>query len=242
MSAGIDEILTCSNPLEVMPLISRQDVEAVLLDLSMPQMRGEDLLKRITEAYPEVPVIIVTASDDLETAVRCMKCGAFDYMVKAVEPNRLVSGIRRAIDMRRLRRKYSSLKNNLLSDEIAEPALFSQIITVNRKMQAAFRFIEAVAGSSETILITGETGTGKELFAEAVHRASGRCGELIKVNTAGLDETMFADTLFGHSRGAYTGADKPRKGLVQQAEEGTLFLDENQRLERTEPDKTASPA
>jgi DNA-binding NtrC family response regulator len=155
-----------------------------------------------------------------------MKEGAFDYMIKAVEPNRLTSGIQRAIEMRRLARRYDSLREHLLAEKLKSPQTFSPIITRDPRVQAIFRFIESIAPTQETVLITGETGTGKELFAEAIHAASGTRGPLVKVNTAGLDDNVFADTLFGHSKGAYTGADSDRKGLVQQANTGTLFLDE----------------
>jgi len=113
-----------------------------------------------------------------------------------------------------------------MTGELRHPEFFAGIITRSRQLLAIFGFVEAIAPCDETILITGETGTGKELFAEAVHAASGRTGGMVKVNTAGLDDTMFTDTLFGHAKGAYTGADQARKGLVQQANEGTLFLDE----------------
>lgn len=225
-AAGFDNIATCQDPRDAIELIEDRGAEVVLLDLAMPHLTGEELLSRIQEHHPEVPVIIVTASGDIDTAVRCIKEGAFDYMVKAVEPARLVSGVRRAVEMRSLSRRYSALRKNMLDDEVAHPELFASIVTQNHRMRAIFRFIEAISPSSETVLITGETGTGKELLAEAVHRASGRTGELIRVNTAGLDDTMFTDTLFGHAKGAYTGADQVRKGLVSQAEDGTLFLDE----------------
>jgi DNA-binding NtrC family response regulator len=225
-SAGIDNLHTCSDPREVLPFLEKQEVEVVVLDITMPHIRGDALLKSIHERYPNIPVIIVTASEDIELAVVCMREGAFDYMVKAVEPNRLTSGIRRAVEMRRLARRYSSLRERLMAEKLEFPEHFSGIITRNPRIQSIFRFIESIAPTSETILITGETGTGKELFAEAIHAASGVSGNLVKVNTAGLDDSVFADTLFGHSKGAYTGADSERKGLIQQANSGTLFLDE----------------
>ncbi len=225
-STGINNLLLCQDSREVMPLLAETEVEAILLDISMPHLSGDVLLGEIRETFPQIPVIIVTASDDIEIAVRCMKAGAFDYMVKAVEPSRLISGLRRAIEMRQLSRRYSDLRERMLADEIRHPAAFSKIVSQNRRMQANFVFIEAIAPTAETVLITGETGAGKELFAEAVHTISGRKGPLVRVNAAGLDDTMFADTIFGHSRGAYTGANESRKGLAQQAEGGTLFLDE----------------
>lgn len=225
-SSGINNILTCQDSRKVLGILDNTEAEVMLLDLSMPHVRGEDLLSEVGERHPHIPVIIVTASDDIGTAVRCMKEGAFDYMVKAVEPSRLISGVRRAIDVRSLSRRYGTLRANLMAGELQYPEYFTKIITRNRQMQAIFGFIEAIAPCDETILVSGDTGTGKELFAEAIHVASRRKGDLIKVNTAGLDETMFSDTLFGHVKGAYTGAEQERKGLVQQANFGTLFLDE----------------
>lgn len=223
---GIGNILTCRDSREVLPLLEQIEVETILLDLAMPHLSGDALLRQIHELYPQIPVIIVTASDDIGMAVRCMKEGAFDYMVKPVEPSRLSSGVMRAVDMRRLARQYSSLRQRLLAEELSHPKAFQSIVTCSRRLQAIFRFVESVAPTSETVLITGETGTGKELLAEAVHFASGRGGSLVRVNSAGFDDTVFADALFGHIKGAYTGADTLRKGLVQQADQGTLFLDE----------------
>jgi len=225
-STGINNLLLCHDSREVMPLLAETEVEAILLDISMPHLTGDVLLEQIREAFPQIPVIIVTASDDIDIAVRCMKTGAFDYMVKAVEPSRLIGGLRRAIELRQLSRRYSDLRERMLADKIRYPEAFSKIVSQNRRMQANFVFIEAIAPTAETVLITGETGTGKELFAEAIHSVSGCKGPLITVNAAGLDDTLFADTIFGHTRGAYTGANESRKGLAQQAEGGTLFLDE----------------
>jgi len=225
-SAGIDNLHTCSDSREVLPYMQRQETEGIVLDITMPHITGDVLLRQIHERYPHIPIIIVTASEDINMAVGCMKEGAFDYMVKAVEPNRLTSGVQRAIEMRRLARRYNSLRERLLAEKLSNPEHFSRIITRNPRVQAIFRFVESIAPTSETILITGETGTGKELFAEAIHTASGVSGSLVKVNTAGLDDNVFADTLFGHSKGAYTGADSDRKGLIHQANTGTLFLDE----------------
>jgi DNA-binding NtrC family response regulator len=225
-SAGIDNLHTFSDPREVLPYLEAQEAEVIVLDITMPHISGEVLLKEIHEQYPNIPVIVVTASQDIDMAVGCMKEGAFDYMVKAVEPNRLTSGVQRAIEVRRLTRRYNSLRERLLADALEHPEHFDPIITRNPRMQATFRYIESIAPTSETILLTGETGTGKELFAEAIHASSGVKGPLVKINSAGLDDSVFADTLFGHNRGAYTGADSDRKGLIQQANTGTLFLDE----------------
>ena len=225
-SNGIDNIVACTDSREAMTILRGGEIELVLLDLSMPHLSGEKLLATIHEEMPQVPVIVVTGSNTVSSAVECMKAGAFDYMVKAVEESRLVSGVRRAIEIRKLSRDYRRLKDGMLSPHLAHPEVFSRIVTRNNVMMSLFRIIESVAKSDEPILITGETGTGKSLIAGAVHAASGREGPLVEVNVAGLDDAMFSDTLFGHRRGAYTGAVDARGGLVQQAGAGTLFLDE----------------
>jgi two-component system nitrogen regulation response regulator GlnG len=128
--------------------------------------------------------------------------------------------------MQALNAELLSLKDRLLSEKPHEREAFADIVTQNRAMFAVFRYLEAIAPSPQPVLITGETGTGKELIARALHRLAGRRGELVAVNVAGFDDNLFSDTLFGHGKGAYTGADRAREGLVSTAAEGTLFLDE----------------
>jgi DNA-binding NtrC family response regulator len=125
-----------------------------------------------------------------------------------------------------LRAELLTLKERLLTDAPHQPEAFAEIVTQHPSLFAIFRYLEAIAGSPQPVLITGETGTGKELMARALHRLSGRPGELVAVNLASLDDTMFSDTLFGHTRGAFTGADRPREGLIASAAAGTIFLDE----------------
>ncbi len=225
-AAGINNVLSCRDPRDVVAILARGGADAVLLDIAMPHITGDRLLDLIRERWPDLPVIIVTASADVDAAVRCMKAGAFDYMVKPVEPSRLASGVRRAVEMRALSRRYGALRERVLSERLEHPEAFAGIVTASSRMHAVLALADALARTDETVLITGETGTGKELLAEALHRGSGRPGPLVTVNAAGLDDTMFADTLFGHHKGAFTGADESRPGLVQRADEGTLFLDE----------------
>ncbi len=225
-SSGYGNLITVQDPREVMGILSGREVEAVLLDLTMPYLTGRDLLPRIGEEHPDVPVIIVTGVAELETAVDCMRMGAFDYLVKAVEKRRLMAAVTRAVEMRELRRENRSLGQHLMTGTLEHPESFTNIDTRDEKVMAAMMYVESIAASTQTVLITGETGVGKELFAQALHRASGRTGPLVCVNIAGLDETMFADTLFGHVKGAFTGADTPRKGLIESASAGSLFLDE----------------
>jgi DNA-binding NtrC family response regulator len=225
-SASMNNFINCHDSRDVMLLIRSRDVEVMLLDLRMPNIAGEELLPMIVSDFPEVPVIIVTGANDVETAVKCMQQGAFDYIVKPVEKNRLISATRRAVEIRQLQRENQRLKTRVLYGKVDHPEAFSEIITVSSRMGSIFQYIEAVAPSPRPVLITGETGVGKELIARAVHKVSNRPGACTPVNVAGLDDNVFTDTLFGHRKGAFTDASEARGGLLEQASGGTLFLDE----------------
>lgn len=198
----------------------------VVLDLTMPFISGQELLQQISENHPDVAVIIMTASSSLDTAVDCMRSGAIDYLLKPVDRDLLVSSVSRAMELCELRAEISSLKHSLLTGELENADAFSDIIARDPQMVSIFKYIEAIAKSPKPVLVTGETGTGKELIAAAVHNVSGYRGRFVAENISGLDDTVFADTLFGHTRGAYTTADRARPGLVAEANQGTLFLDE----------------
>jgi DNA-binding NtrC family response regulator len=223
---GLQDVILCEQARQIWPALESGRVFAMILDLVMPDCDGYEVLEQMRSTHPEIPVIVATAVDDLDAVVRCMKAGAFDYVPKSAESARLLASIEHASRIRHLENDNKALRETLLADEIALPECFSRIITRDRRMIAMFRYITAIAGSDKPVLITGESGTGKELVAEAVHLASGRKGELVSVNMAGLDDTMFSDTLFGHRRGAFTGADSNRSGLIEKAAGGTLFLDE----------------
>lgn len=225
-SSGVKHVVTLDDSREVMPLMNEQDVGVVVLDLAMPHITGQELLGQIAAGYPDVPIILMTATNDLDTAVQCMQGGAIDYLVKPVEKNRFVSSVTRALEIRNLREEVLSLKEHLLTEKLDQRDAFTPVVTQSKAMHAIFRYVEAIAPSRQPVLITGETGTGKELLARSVHTVSRGQGELVAVNVAGLDDTMFSDTLFGHTKGAFTGADQARSGLITQASDGTLFLDE----------------
>jgi DNA-binding NtrC family response regulator len=223
---GLHDVILCEQARQIWPVLESTRVFAMILDLVMPDCDGYEVLEQMRSTHPDIPVIVATAVDDLDTVVRCMKAGAFDYVPKSAESARLLASIEHASRIRHLENDNKALRETLLADEISVPDCFSRIITNDRRMITMFRYITAIAGSDKPVLITGESGTGKELVAEAVHLASGRKGELVSVNMAGLDDTMFSDTLFGHRRGAFTGADTNRSGLIEKAAGGTLFLDE----------------
>jgi two-component system, NtrC family, nitrogen regulation response regulator GlnG len=225
-TSGVTHVITVEDSRAVMPLLAEQRVGVLVLDLTMPHIAGQALLEQVAGEYPDIPILLMTATNDLETAVQCMQTGASDYLVKPVEESRLVSSVKRALEVRTLRAEVLSLKERLLTETPHQPEVFAEIITQSKAMFAIFRYLEAIAPSPQPVLITGETGTGKELVARALHRLSARPGALVAVNVAGLDDTMFSDTLFGHTRGAFTGADQAREGLITSTGEGTLFLDE----------------
>jgi two-component system, NtrC family, nitrogen regulation response regulator GlnG len=225
-TSGIEAVQTLEDSREVLPLLAERAIGVLVLDLAMPHISGRALLEQVAAAYPDLPVILMTATNDLDTAVQCMQAGAIDYLVKPVEKSRLVTSVKRAMEIRALRAELLSLKERFLADTLIQPEAFGEFVTQSKTMHAIFRYLEAVGPSPQPVLITGETGTGKELIARALHRLSGRPGEIVSVNVAGLDDTMFSDTLFGHAKGAYTGAERVREGLITTAGEGTLFLDE----------------
>lgn len=224
--AGVKDIVLIKDPRELPIILKERTFSILLLDLSMPHISGFDLLKYLSVEYPEIPVIIITAIKDIETAVECMKTGACDYLVKPIEKNKLISSIKKALEINRLKEEISGLKHRLIEDKLEQEDAFSEIITVNQKMRGIFKYIEVISKTDQPVLITGETGTGKELIARAIHKISDKKGEFVAVNVAGLDDTMFSDTLFGHKKGAFTGAFSNREGLISRAKGGTLFLDE----------------
>lgn len=215
-----------TDPREVMARVQAQDFAVILLDLNMPYLSGQELLEQITRERPDIPVIILTLEDKVDIAVECMRTGAFDFMTKPVDENRLVNSVAHAVRVHALHNEVQVLSSRSRPVTLNHPEHFSPIVTASESMRTLFAYVEAIAPSPRAVLITGESGTGKELLAQAIHIASERAGKFVPVNVAGLDDTVFTDTLFGHRRGAYTGADSNRRGLVEQAANGTLFLDE----------------
>jgi DNA-binding NtrC family response regulator len=223
---GINNIHTCNDSRKVHKLLKENSFSLIMLDINMPNISGLDLLPQIVDSYPEIPVVIISAIKDVDRAVECMKMGAFDYILKPVDENRLVTTCRRGLDLTAIKHENKMLKEYLLRGRLQFPTAFEHIVTKSDAMRSIFKYIEAIAKTPLPILITGETGVGKELIATAIHTISNKPGELVAVNVAGVDDTLFSDTLFGHKKGAFTGAETERKGFIEQAEQGTLFLDE----------------
>ncbi len=211
---------------QALQVLAQGKHSVVCLDWVMPGMSGADLLPDIIRLYPQIPVIILTGINDLGNVVSCIKQGAYDYITKPLDAAQLVSIVQKAFTTGELADQNRKLTGYLLGEPLANPEFFSDIITYSERMQSIFKIIEASRSSRQPVLITGETGVGKELIARAIHRVSGLHGAMVTVNVASLDDTMLSDTLFGHKRGAYTGATEGRAGLIETARGGTLFLDE----------------
>lgn len=225
-TSGIDHVETCSDSRLVLQLLEDKSYSVILLDLMMPHLNGDELLPKISEKMPHIPVIMHTAVNEVTTAVDCMKNGAFDYLTKPVDKARLVTTVQKAIEYSEIRAENVNLKKSLLKNKLESPQVFQNIVTGNQAMYSIFQYIEAIAKTSLPVLITGHTGVGKEMIARSVHDSSLRSGEFVPINVAGLDDSLFSDTLFGHVKGAFTGAVQSRQGLIEKAAGGTLFLDE----------------
>ncbi|PLX75980.1 MAG: two-component system response regulator, partial [Desulfuromonas sp.] len=225
-SLGINNVILCDDSREVLNILQDKKVCLVLLDMMMPNITGEELLPQIIEQHPEIPVIIISGLNQIETAVQAVKNGAFDYFVKSSEQERMLAGIQRALSFQELKQENVELSSRVLHDVPTYHEAFADTITRDAKMLSIFNYIQAIASSREPVLITGESGTGKELMARAVHRLSSPDQPWVALNVADYDAQGFADALFGHVRGAFQGAVKARDGMLKQAEGGILFLDE----------------
>jgi len=210
------------NGLEAIEKVEKDIFDLILTDLMMPEMDGMELLKMIKGTRPEMPVIMMTAYGSIDTAVEAMKIGANDYITKPVDLRDLLLRISK-VHMENLLLQ----ENRLLRMEVRKKFEFSNIIGKSRKIQAVFSLIEKVASSSSTVIIYGGSGTGKELVAKAIHYNSPRTDQpFIPFNCSAIPETLVESELFGHTRGAFTGAIQTKKGLFEEAHGGTLFLDE----------------
>ena len=216
-SCGLGAVTTCADSREAFALIEATDCKVVLLDIMMPHVTGRELLEQIKRTKPDLPVIMCTAVNEIEVAVDCIKAGAFDYMLKPVDRERLITTVQKALQFNDLKDEINRLSSSFLNITLKNPGIFTPIVTQCESMQTIFRYIEAVGSTSMPVLIAGETGSGKELIARALHDASNRTGAFVAVNAAGLDDTLFSDTLFGHERGSFTGADRKRDGLIVKA-------------------------
>jgi two-component system response regulator PilR (NtrC family) len=210
-------VTTTPDPVEALGMVEEQDFDAVVQDLKMPKMNGLKLLEKIKTLRPELPVIIITAFSTWDNAVEAMRLGAFDYIKKPFDTDNIRAVIRRAVEQKRSLEESAAIS---LMD-------VGEIVGSSPPMQKVLATVRRVAATDSTVVIQGESGTGKELIARALHYNSMRSKEpFITVNCGAFTETLLESELFGHVRGAFTGAVSDKKGLFEIADKGTLFLDE----------------
>ncbi len=208
-------------------LVNKQSVDLVITDLRMPNMSGEELLKKINSAYPRMPVIVLTGHGTIETAVEAMRSGAIDFFTKPVDLDRLTLVVKKALSNNDLYAEHERLKEEVA--QLKARNRYDRIIGKSQKMVELMDIVSQVAPTKASVLITGESGVGKELVADAIHELSNRSkGPLIKVHCAALTASLLESELFGHEKGSFTGgAVKEKRGRFELAEGGgTIFLDE----------------
>lgn len=216
------DVLLAENGQEALTLLSQDEVDLIVADLRMPKISGDELLKRVVETHPTVPVIILTGHGTIETAVQAMRDGAFDFLTKPVNLDRLSLLAKRALSTREL-----VLQHRAMQEELDNRRRFSNIIGKSPAMKRVYDVVNQVAPTKASVLITGESGVGKELIADAIHTMSNRKDKpFIKVHCAALSESLLESELFGHEKGAFTGAVARKRGRFELAHTGTIFLDE----------------
>jgi len=207
---------------EALRKVEDNPYDVMILDIMMPNLGGMEVLRRVKEAHPDTDVIMITGLSQIDTAVQAMKLGAFDYISKPFEPDELKLVVQRALERRRLLQENLNLKS-----EVSSKYRFENIIGSSPPMQAVYRLVAQCAPTNSTVLLTGESGTGKELVARAIHYNSLRRDKpFIPVDCNSLSENLLESELFGHVKGAFTGAVANKKGMFEVAGSGSLFLDE----------------
>jgi DNA-binding NtrC family response regulator len=216
------EVFIAHSGSEALNIVEKEELDLVILDVRMPSPDGLEVLKRMRDQGIEIPVLIVTALESSTVTIEAMQLGAYDYIAKPFEPDNVMLVIERALDYHHLTSRV-----RMLEQHIGEKDPRDTLIGHSQAMQQVYKLIGRVASSNATVLITGESGTGKEVVARAIHRSSARHDKpFIVVNCAALPETLLESELFGHEKGAFTGAMSQRKGRFEKASKGVIFLDE----------------
>jgi len=227
ISAGLPDPALLSDSRRVLDLLRTARFQIVLLDLIMPHLGGMEVLQQIQDEFPDVDCFIVSAIDDVSTAVKAMSTGASDYLVKPLNSERLVALVQGNLEKHRFRDELARLGHTKLFANLKHPEAFASIIAADEAMALIFHQVEAVAGTDYSVVINGESGTGKEMLARVIHQLSHRStAPFCAVNMASFSKTLFEDEFFGHAKGAYTDAGADRRGFFEAASGGTLFLDE----------------
>lgn len=213
----------CRSGMEALDFISKYDVECVVLDINLPEYNGYEVLEHVKSVKPDIEVIIITGSSSIEDAVKALKMGAYDYLAKPFDSTELaLATIKHAIEKHRLVKKVKNLQE---SRDLMDS--YQGIIGRSKSMQEVYRIIQNISGATSSVLIQGESGTGKELVAKAIYQTSRRAANpFVVINCAAIPEGLLESELFGHVKGAFTGALYDKKGLFEEADGGTVFLDE----------------
>ncbi|RKY88382.1 sigma-54-dependent Fis family transcriptional regulator [candidate division KSB1 bacterium] len=220
-SEGYEVEITCSSD-EALKKINDEDFDLVITDLKMPGISGMEVLEKVKQITPDTIVIVLTAYATVGSAVEAMKKGAYDYIPKPFKIDEIRFIVRRAIEQKRL-----ADENKYLRSRLEKGVEFGNMVGKSKAMQEVFELVRKVAPTSSTVLIQGETGTGKELVARAIHQQSPRRDQpFVTINSGALPETLLESELFGHAKGAFTGASRAKEGLFEAADGGTFFLDE----------------
>ncbi len=222
---GYKQVETCSDSEEAVDLIKESDFDIVFLDLLMPRLDGLQVLEAVKPFKPNSEFIMLTAVDDVSTAVKALQLGAYDYLVKPVDNDRLLLVVERAYERRGLLAGLAGTSSG--KAEASVPEQFSIVLTKSPRMKELLSYALIMARSGNSVMVTGESGTGKELLAQGIHAASPmKDGPFVAVNVSSVSESLFESQFFGHVKGAFTGATNDYKGYFEQADGGTLFLDE----------------
>jgi len=227
VSSGLPEPALASDSRRVMDLVREYDFQLILLDLMMPHVSGMEVLRTIKEQSPSVECVIVSAIDDVTSAVKAMSLGASDYLVKPLNSDKLVAVVNRTLEKYTVQHELERLGSKKVFSNLKNPEAFADIVAEDEAMALIFHQVEAVAGTDYSVVISGESGTGKEMLARVIHKLSNRANaRFYAVNMASFSKTIFEDEFFGHAKGAYTDAGSDKMGFFEAAHGGTLFLDE----------------
>jgi DNA-binding NtrC family response regulator len=227
VSSGLPEPALLSDSRNVMTLMKNHQFQLVLLDLMMPHLNGIEVLERIKSDFPDSECVMVSANDEVAAAVKAIRLGASDYLVKPLNSDKLIALVNRSLEKHALQDELARFGRTKVFSELKYPQAFAEMVAEDESMALVFHQVEAVADTDYSVVINGESGTGKEMLARVIHRLSNRSkAPFYAVNMASFSKTIFEDEFFGHAKGAYTDASSERRGFFEAAHGGTLFLDE----------------